>query len=45
MVQEIPIIEKLFISGDLNGHVGTSGYGFDSEHGRFGFRERNEPSN
>jgi len=41
----ILIREKNFIGGDLNGHVGTSHYGFDSVHGGFGFRERNEPGN
>ena len=45
IVQGITIREKLFISGDLNGHVGTSRYGFDSAHGRFNFGERNEPGN
>ena len=42
-MQAIPIREKLFIGGDLNGHVGTSRYGFDSVHGGFDFGERNEP--
>ena len=44
-MQDIPIREKLFIGGDLNGHVGTSCYGSDSVHGGFGFKERNEPGN
>ena len=43
IVQGIHIREKLFIGGDLNEHVGTSRYGFDSVHGRFSFGERNEP--
>ena len=34
-MQDIPIREKLFIGGDLNDHVGTSRYGFDSVHGGF----------
>ena len=42
-MQEIPIREKLIIRGDLNGHVRTSRYGFDSVNGGFGFGERNEP--
>ena len=42
-MQGIPIREKLFIGGDLNRHVGTSRYGFDSVHGRFSFGERNKP--
>ena len=33
IVQCILIREKLFIGGDLNGHAGTSRYGFDSVHG------------
>ena len=41
----IPIREKLFIGGDLNGYVGTSRYRFDSVHGGFDFGERNEPDN
>ena len=41
----MPIREKLFIGGDLNGHVGTSRYGYDSVHGGFDFGERNEPGN
>ena len=32
IVQGISIREKFFIGGDLNGHVGTSRYGFDSVH-------------
>jgi len=42
-VQNIPIREKIFIGGDLNVHVGTSRYGFDSVHEGFDFGERNEP--
>ena len=30
-MQEIPIIEKLFIGGNLNGHVRTSHFGFDTD--------------
>ena len=33
IVQETPIREIFFTSGDLNGHVETSHYGFDSVHG------------
>jgi len=44
-VQGIPIREKLFIGGDLNGHVETSRYGFDSVHEGFDFGKRNEPGN
>ena len=44
-MQGIPIIEKLFIGGDRNGHVGTSHYGFDSVHRGLSFGKRNEPGN
>ena len=44
-MQGIPSREKLFIGGDLNGHVGTSRYEFDSVHGGFDFRKRKEPGN
>jgi len=42
-VQDIPIREKLFIGSDLNGHVGTSHYEFDSVHIGFGLgKEMNQ---
>ena len=44
-MQGIPVREKLFIGGNLNGHVGTSRYGFDSVHERFSFGKRNESGN
>jgi len=44
-VQSIPIKEKLFIGDDLNEHVGTNRYGFDSVHGGFSFEKRNELGN
>ena len=44
-MQGIPGREKLFIGGDLNGHVGTSRYRFDSVNERFDFGERNESGN
>ena len=34
--------EKLFIGGDLNGHVGTSNTGFEWAHGGFGYGIRNQ---
>jgi hypothetical protein len=34
--------EKLFIGGDLNGHVGTVRGGFDRVHGGFGYDEQNQ---
>ena len=41
VVQSIPTTERLYIGGDLNGHVGTSRSGFDSIHGGFGYGTRN----
>ena len=43
IVQVIPIKEKLFIGGNLNGHVRTSRYGFDSIYEGFGIE--NESGN
>ena len=42
VVRGIPREEKLFIRGDLNGHVGQTNEGFDRVHGGFGFGTRNE---
>jgi len=44
-VHGIPIREKLFTGSDLNGHVETSRYGFDSVHGGFDFGKRNKLGN
>ena len=33
MVSTLPISEKLFIGGDLNGHVGATNVGFERVHG------------
>lgn len=33
LVRSVPIGEKLFIGGDINGHVGTSNTGFERVHG------------
>jgi hypothetical protein len=33
---------KLFIGGDLNGHVGSTRVGFDVVHGGFGYGSRNQ---
>jgi hypothetical protein len=38
----VPISEKLFIGGDLNGHVGSTRVGFDGVHGGFGYGSRNQ---
>ena len=37
MVRAVPNSEKLFIEGDLNGHVG-----FEAVHGGFGYGSRNQ---
>ena len=42
MIRGVPINEKLFIGGDLNGHVGTTREGFEKVHGGFGYGNRNQ---
>ncbi|PUZ66512.1 hypothetical protein GQ55_3G317100 [Panicum hallii var. hallii] len=42
MVSTVPISEKLFIGGDLNGHVGATTVGYERVHGGFGYGSRNE---
>ena len=42
MVSTIPISEKLFIGGDLNGHVGVTNIWFERMHGVFGYGSRNQ---
>jgi exonuclease III len=42
MVSTMPISEKLFIGGDLNGHVGATNVGYERVHGGFGYGSRNE---
>nr|AWA44767.1 hypothetical protein SO140N16_000001 [Saccharum officinarum] len=42
MVSTMPISEKLFIGGDLNGHVGATNVGFERVHGGFGYGSRNQ---
>jgi hypothetical protein len=38
----VPISVKLFIGGNLNGHVGSTRVGFDEVHGGFGYESRNQ---
>jgi hypothetical protein len=38
----VPISEKLFIGGDLNGHISSTRVGFDRVHGGFGYESRNQ---
>jgi exonuclease III len=42
LVSSVPNSEKLFIRGDLNGHVDSSRVDFDGVHGGFGYGSRNQ---
>jgi hypothetical protein len=42
LVSGVPISEKLFIRGDLNGHVGSTRVGFDGVHRGFEYESRNQ---
>jgi hypothetical protein len=42
VIRSVPINKKLFIRGDLNGHVGTTNIEFEGVHGGFGFGDRNQ---
>jgi exonuclease III len=42
LVSSVPRSEKLFIGGDLNGHVGSTRVGFDGVHGGFGYGSKNQ---
>jgi hypothetical protein len=42
LVSSVPIFEKLFIGGDLKGHVGSTRVGFDGAHRGFGYGSRNQ---
>jgi exonuclease III len=42
LVSSVPISEKLFIGGDLNGHVGSTRVGFEGVHGGFGYGSRKQ---
>ncbi|XP_047270347.1 craniofacial development protein 2-like [Capsicum annuum] len=41
MVRCVPSIEKLFIGGTFNRHIGSSSEGYDDVHRKHGFGERN----
>ncbi|KAH1194138.1 Craniofacial development protein 2 [Glycine max] len=41
VLQDIPQGEKVFLGGDLNGHVGSVDRGFEGVHGGFGIGEMN----
>jgi hypothetical protein len=38
----VSISEKLFLGGDINGYIGSTGIGFDVMHGGFGDGSRNQ---
>jgi hypothetical protein len=38
----VPISEKLFIGGDLNGYVGSTRVDFDGVHEGFGYENKNQ---
>ena len=40
LLREIPTSEKIFLGGDLNGHVGKDNRGYERVHGGQGFGER-----
>jgi hypothetical protein len=42
LVSSVSISEKLFIGGDLNGHVDSTRVGFEGVHGGFGYGSRNQ---
>jgi hypothetical protein len=42
LVSSVPISEKLFIGGDINGHVCSTRVGFDGVHGGFRYGSRNQ---
>ncbi|KAJ7976642.1 Retrovirus-related Pol polyprotein LINE-1 [Quillaja saponaria] len=42
IVQGVPLGEKLFISADLNGHVGSTNESFERVHGGYGYGVKNE---
>ena len=42
MVIGVSTNEKLFIGGDINGHVGSTNVGYELAHGGFGYGSRNQ---
>ena len=41
LIQDVPLGEKIFLGGDLNGHVGSVSRGFEGLHGGYGLGEIN----
>lgn len=42
LIEDIPLGEKIFLGGDLNGHVGSASRGYESVHGGLGIGEVND---
>ncbi|XP_016562802.1 uncharacterized protein LOC107861897 [Capsicum annuum] len=42
VVRGVPSLEKIFIGGDFNGHIGSLPIGYADVHGGFGFGVRND---
>jgi hypothetical protein len=42
LISSVPISEKLFIGGDINGHVDSIRVDFDGVHGGFRYRSKNK---
>jgi hypothetical protein len=42
LVSSVPISEKFFIGGNLNGHVDSTRIGFDGVHRNFGYESMNQ---
>jgi hypothetical protein len=42
LVSSVPNSEKLFIGGNLNGHIGSTRVGFDGVHESFRYGSRNQ---
>ena len=42
MFSTVSTSEKLFIGGDINGHVGATNVGFEQVHGGFGYGSRSQ---
>jgi hypothetical protein len=42
LISSVLISEKLFIGGDLNGHVDSTRVGFDGVYGGFGYGSSNQ---
>ena len=41
-IQEVPVMERLLVGGDFNGHVGSTNRGFEEVYGRHGLGVQND---